>query len=570
LISPVYTKELTQLALGRRLLWTKLSAVVALLGLALLPAANMAHGEQARLGLTMVQVIAMGTLLLIGLLAPPLVAGVLCGERQANTLGLLFLTRLSRWQIVQDKGLSRLTLLGLLALLAVPFLYGGLLFGGVEVAQAICAMGYLGAMVLLCGAACMLASAICPGFGSALMTAYALELFLVLALPAVCCLPSRGEAMLMRLCPLAGLSVVFNSWMLGRYPGAFTYWHWSVGYGLVAYLLAVSVGALLVRHQAVPEESSSGLRWWDPRRWGPGLGRAVLRWLTPIGWIALLPARTGHHPVAWRVGRLTGPRLLVVRVALLGYWLAVVIIVVVVAVALSMGRGVDLVNDFLDEAQLYLVGYMLWTPFLALCLAVVAGSSIASERLGGTWDVLLSTRQRGWRVIGGYWLGLAKAVLAASAVVASWLAIGGCMVDNRSVSVVAPLLAFVVYGLLIVTIGLRCSLAAATPTRGVLWTLGITMAVLFLPLIAGVIVDELVRGADWRDLAQYSPGYWWAQALDNRLVLDSGHGTQTGRTQENWWQYLLHLGSTLTLCAVLVAEMALTFDRRNGRQEEAR
>ena len=83
------------------------------------------------------------------LFAPIMTASVISGEREANSLGLLFLTRLNAWSIVQEKGLSRMVLLFYITGLTFPLLAAGLLYGGVEARQVWSAIANMIAMGML-------------------------------------------------------------------------------------------------------------------------------------------------------------------------------------------------------------------------------------------------------------------------------------------------------------------------------------------------------------------------------------------------------------------------------------
>lgn len=89
---------------------------------------------------------------------PALMAGVITGEKERDTLGLLLITRLSPWTIVSEKFLSRVLPMLLFLSLSLPLLGVAYSLGGVESQQVWMAILLLVSVVLQVGALGVLCS----------------------------------------------------------------------------------------------------------------------------------------------------------------------------------------------------------------------------------------------------------------------------------------------------------------------------------------------------------------------------------------------------------------------------
>ena len=163
LVSPVYGKELVQLAHNRRHSVLKLLFLVVLClctAVVLFPLDAERGVARARLGLAFFATLFYVTLLAAAVFTPLVTSGCIAGEREANTLPLLLHTRLTPRNIVQDKGLSRITHMLYLASLTFPFLALTLLLGGVEITHVVAACAYVLGTVLFVGGLSLFFSAL--------------------------------------------------------------------------------------------------------------------------------------------------------------------------------------------------------------------------------------------------------------------------------------------------------------------------------------------------------------------------------------------------------------------------
>jgi ABC-type transport system involved in multi-copper enzyme maturation permease subunit len=474
LLSPVYGKELVQASHGWLL--PALKAVVLALLLVVAAYAMMDRDQfSAARGLRLFAMLGMVTCGAVAVLTPLLVAGVVAGERQANTLSLLFLTRLSDWQIVQDKGLARLTLLAYLAALVAPFMVGTLLYGGVEPAQVVLVVANVAATALLAGGVSLLASARCRTPGRAIALAVGLVLIVLGGPVVVLEVLSTSRDVVILLSPFLAVPFACYWEETGRFvfstSASVNLGRWlclgPLVVGLVSYPLCVWLATLQLRRaprRELPEPPAPVLV--APKDRLSWLERGLASdarglWRRVRSRLPLLPRRPPENPVAWRCGGLYGGRLLLVAAWVLpslwvlgqcfNRWEVVVLPVVLggpvvggVALAwwghrrglswplwigpllLLVGGAVAAV--VIADWRLYWRPGQWWTKAIVyhalllvrqvgglltlLAVAAMASASIAGERQRDTLGLLLATRMSAGRIMWGYGRGLALVLLA--------------------------------------------------------------------------------------------------------------------------------------------------------------
>ena len=136
LIGPIATKELIEIARRGRTYWLRAGYGLALLGCLWLAWNQYGGGygirALARLGEAIFRQVAVWQVLAVYLIVPSLVAPTIIEERVHGSLDLLLTTSLSDREIIFGKLASRLGVLFLLVLAALPVLSLVLLFGGVR------------------------------------------------------------------------------------------------------------------------------------------------------------------------------------------------------------------------------------------------------------------------------------------------------------------------------------------------------------------------------------------------------------------------------------------------------
>jgi ABC-2 type transport system permease protein len=92
-------------------------------------------GSVPTYGLTLFKYLVVFQVVLITLVAPALTAGAISGERERQTIDLLFVTRIPPFSIIWGKLLASMSFVVLLLLLSVPIFSLVFLFGGIELDQ---------------------------------------------------------------------------------------------------------------------------------------------------------------------------------------------------------------------------------------------------------------------------------------------------------------------------------------------------------------------------------------------------------------------------------------------------
>ncbi len=92
-------------------------------------------GSVPNYGLTLFKYLVVFQMVLITLVTPALTAGAISGERERQTIDLLFVTRIPPFSIIWGKLLASMSFVVLLLLLSVPIFSLVFLFGGIELDQ---------------------------------------------------------------------------------------------------------------------------------------------------------------------------------------------------------------------------------------------------------------------------------------------------------------------------------------------------------------------------------------------------------------------------------------------------
>ncbi|MDB5390131.1 MAG: gliding motility-associated transporter permease protein, partial [Planctomycetaceae bacterium] len=116
---------------------------------------------------------------------PAIVCGALTIEKEQNTLGLLFLTRLGPWAIVFEKLLSRIVPMSCLLLCSLPLMAFSYSLGGIETKSLFAGVWLLSVAMFQVATITLACSAFCRTSTSALLTSYFIIAALTFALPIV-------------------------------------------------------------------------------------------------------------------------------------------------------------------------------------------------------------------------------------------------------------------------------------------------------------------------------------------------------------------------------------------------
>jgi ABC-type transport system involved in multi-copper enzyme maturation permease subunit len=269
-MNPVLHKEILGLLRLKRIAAVQILfvAVLAALLLAAWPQNGLltlsAHGQDDLLAGIM-----LGQLVVLILAVPGVAAASLTAEREANTLEMLYASRLSAWQILSGKLMSVISFPGLLIISGLPFL-GLLSFRG-----ALDAGAMLWAYLILIVTAVLLAvisltvSSLCRATGTALVVAYLVVLGVCggVLVPAAILLDSLGGTAaavvhdLRALSPVAAMLSLLRPQMAGDFNGAIKGNYPSHEIFLIAAALAIVIClvilAMQLRHPPAESEPAS-------------------------------------------------------------------------------------------------------------------------------------------------------------------------------------------------------------------------------------------------------------------------------------------------------------------------
>lgn len=184
LVSPVFGKEMVTLARRKRHYFTRalfLGILLAAIGFTWQQnvVARASYGpysgfvDLSEIGHALFMTFTTIQLLAVIVLTPALTAPVIAAEKEQDTLSLLLMSNLEHRHILLDKLLSRLALLGLLLLSALPLFLALLAFGGIEPAQIAQAYLDIFSTTLFCAGIGLLCSTFMQKMHTALIAAYA-------------------------------------------------------------------------------------------------------------------------------------------------------------------------------------------------------------------------------------------------------------------------------------------------------------------------------------------------------------------------------------------------------------
>jgi len=578
LLSPVYFKELAQVANRRRTYVARtvyLLAIFSFLSLSWLSqgvftADRMNINDAARFGRMVFFVIIWTEFAAAALFTPAFTANLLTGERSANTLGLLFLTRLRSWNIVQDKGLSRITYMAQYLLLSVPFLFVCLMFGGITTRQIIISQAAVFSVVLVALSFSLFFSTVLRNFFSALSAAYVVLFSYLVLLPLIVFFLSFAGGMggippfLAWTNPLFSMTVIMEP-DIGRSMGAGIEYSWigPLAFGVVCYVLSVGLSSIILprtRARFQVQSARPGLA---------GIGqqsafRVLLR--VPFLPFVLLAELLDwsrivrRNPVYWResglIGR-SGRMSMVYMTGILGY--AYVILAALVVLNAEGRAGDDL---FQCTASYFVLAIL----FVGLFIAVTAGSSIASEREENTLDTFLSTRYLNRSFVLGKFFGVLRSSLI-HALLPIALVIMAHAVHEKGTFWVAALglLVMGVYFAWVAALGIALSSASPSPARAVSFTVGCLLVIcLGVPILAGVSREYVGRDAS-KFLLTLTPGYWaGALAIDPKILQSNAWNPE--KANEELLKLIIGMAVYTSATVVLLLYAVRRFRSLTGRK----
>lgn len=342
----------------------------------------------------------------ICLFMPAITCGVLTLEKERNTLGLLFLTRLGPWAIIFEKLLGRLIPMFTFLLLLLPLLAFAYSMGGIPQAALWNGIWMLVLSTIQIGSLAVMCSALFRTTAGAFICTYLIALFLFFFLPScegLGIISFRTDfrqlgSILQQLNVIDGPwalpflffpPVVFDVYGVAGFAGKAFYVTLIRSIPiLLSALFFLTVARLFLVRRAFVEPRNYLLklfRYLDKLFWKANQNR-VTRGIVLVKDSATLPK---DDPVAWR--ETTKKALGTVR------YLFRVLVALEVPVALV----IVLIAQAHAGAQLWGASAMLFLVWIiaVLLLSVKSASLIAAERSHQTLDVLLTTPMTGREII---------------------------------------------------------------------------------------------------------------------------------------------------------------------------
>lgn len=178
LVSPVFSKEMVTLARRGWQYFARAAVLGVLLAMIMISwqVSSQVMGQGFRdlsyLGRMLFTAFAYTQLLIVIFLTPALTAPVIAEEKDRNTLGLLLMSNLRHHNIVMDKLLSRMLLMGLLLLSGLPLFLVLLAFRGITPGQPFIVFTVIISTMLFCSGVGVLISSLTTKIHTALLTTY--------------------------------------------------------------------------------------------------------------------------------------------------------------------------------------------------------------------------------------------------------------------------------------------------------------------------------------------------------------------------------------------------------------
>ncbi len=498
---------------------------------------SQALGSVAR---TLLSTFYVGLTLLLLFSMPGAAGGLIAGEREAGSLGLLRMTPLGPYQIVAEKFLSRIAHAAQLIVLAGPLFFAPLFFGGVTVMEVLTVILFpLSAATWAAGLGLVfssfhrraasavlwtyLAAVAWHVLGSGLLEAlgatpasplvfHLFPLWTYLVLPVQQNL--APDPALLWLVPLetaafAAACVVLAGWLMGREgrAGAVAMDRETpvqvrrrVWANPVAWKEVRAGGTLAVRRLMAAALALTGFSifWALPKRWPLlqwGAGSDVL-----YAALGVAIAAGGLIGAAWaRRRRFYWTLALVAAVAGTGIWCAAVL----VTPRTSPGIGTM-------TLQVVLFPLVYFVHFFMLLGAAVAGATaVVQERVRGTLETLRMTPLPSRAFIQGKVWGCWWTLLPAGVV----LVLGcGMAVMTREPSPLGVILALAVaFASLfaVVRMGLFVSARSRRPAQAILLSMGLLIGYLALLPLLGILLFQI----DGEPVLYLNPWYWMAEGM---------------------------------------------------------
>jgi ABC-type transport system involved in multi-copper enzyme maturation permease subunit len=554
-MNPVFYKDLLALLRLRRIAALQLFFVAVLAALILLnwPQSGMLSYNRSQDNL-LIGLFA-GQLILMVLFVPGVAAVSLTSEREANTLEMLYASRLSATQIILGKTLSALSFPFMLVLSGIPFVALLSLRGDVDASQLLGAYAILATAAVLLAVLCLTISAYSKQTSNALVLAYVITLVACggVLVPASIMLESQSGIVASVLHYIRGFSPVaallstlspdigggdFAGTEHGNFPlhMVFLPIAWAT--------IAVCIYLLIVRLRRPPVEADS---FSGTELAQQTFGRRVMYLIDPKKQRKPLGRL---NPVMGKEARVSGIRS--------GRWM---IRTVYAMVGLSFGLATMSLyggaehSDLLHRVFQVLVAFQLGA--IALVSPSLTSSTISGEIEGGTFEMLRLSRLRPGQIFWGKFLpAFIPAVLPVLAMAPAYGAL--CFISPGYISYMQYLGPVVVLAVaLCCTIGLFTSSFTANTARASVTAYVITATIFLAPFLTWWAASARMVNERWL------PALWSTTIASPLVMALNVLPDATDAVRERYEQHLI-LIAALCVALMIAARIRLGFLMRRG------
>jgi ABC-type transport system involved in multi-copper enzyme maturation permease subunit len=311
--------------------------------------------------------------LAVALLVPALTAPVIAAEKDRNTLNLLLMTNLRHSNILLDKLLSRLVMLGLLLLSTLPLFLALLTLGGITRIQIWLLYENLAAVILFCSGVGLLVSTFTRKLHTSLIATYGLLAGYLAGLFALAAADIASEEFCGVLLPLSvpgwSTEYSFDVGLVTKFPIPH-FLVYSLAVFLVCFFLSIRLLPRLARQEKRPAIKRV-LAWLD----------AFYRRINFTGVVLSDPAHATHRGSV--VAQESAKSVFARDISLFrGFYLLFIPSLLVMLVMLASIRQMD------DVLGIIVFGSLILCALLATVMGAVA---FAGEREKHSFEILLST-----------------------------------------------------------------------------------------------------------------------------------------------------------------------------------
>ncbi len=495
-----------------------------------------------------------GQIILLVLFVPGIAAVALTGEKEANTLEMLYASRLSPAEIILGKVGFAISFPILLLLTALPFVALLTFRGDVRVSDLLWSYLILFMTAFMLAILCLMISALCKQSATALVVAYIVVLGVcgAVLVPAAIMLESQSGLIAQLLHYARSLSPVaaalsllapnqYDFSGLGR-PDLMALW--SVFLPAATGVSIICFCVLVAKLRTAPNAAEG---------FGGGAADAQQSRLRRVMYLIdpkKKPKPFGRfNPVIAkerRTSQLRSGRWMI-RI----FYASLLISLLLSAMALYGGdmHHANLLNYVAAVVVTFQVG------LVALVSPSLTSSTVSSELETGTWEILRLTPLSGWRI---FWGKFIPAFLPALLPIIALLPAYGALwyIQNDYLQYFMRILPVIVLAAVFCcTLGLMCSTLFASTARATVTAYVVTAALFVLPMIAwwasGVVLSEPVAA----HIAMFSPGV---------IAVNQLRDAWPAVAEYRLYEKHLYVMGGLSLVALIVAWLRLAALMRRG------